>query len=143
MTPPDGFELLSRPSPLIDPWRPLFMREELDRVILGILVRQPHTNSRGTVHGGLFAALADQGMGMSCAMRLRTDGVPVANLWTSSMTVDYLGVAKPGQWLAFDTVFCRPGKTLCHAEMDITADGETVARARGAFRVTLERAAAA
>ena len=80
---------------------------------------------------------------MSCAMRLRTDGVPAANLWTSSMTVDYLGVARPDQWLAFDTVFCRPGKTLCHAEMDITADGQTVARARGAFRVTLERAAAA
>ena len=143
MTPPEGFELLSRPSPLIDPWRPLFVREELDRVILGILVREPHTNSRGTVHGGLFAALADQGMGMSCAAQLKDEGVPVANLWTSSMTVDYLGVAKPGQWLAFDTVFIRAGKTLCHAEMDITADGETVARARGAFRVTLQRAAAA
>lgn len=142
MTPPEGFALLSRPSPLIDPWRPLFMREALDGVTLGILVREPHTNSRGTVHGGLFAALADQGMGMSCAARLKDEGVPVANLWTSSMTVDYLGVAKPGQWLAFETVFCRPGKTLCHAEMDITADGETVARARGAFRVSLERAAA-
>ncbi|MBI5942330.1 MAG: PaaI family thioesterase [Caulobacterales bacterium] len=143
MTPPEGFALLSRPSPLIDPWRPLFMREALDGVTLGIQVREPHTNSRGTVHGGQFAALADQGMGMSCAARLKDEGVPVANLWTSSMTVDYLGVARPGQWLAFDTVFCRPGKTLCHAEMDITADGETVARARGAFRVTLERAAAA
>jgi uncharacterized protein (TIGR00369 family) len=141
MTPPDGFELLTRPSPLIDPWRPLYVRNEPDRVALGILVREPHTNSRGTVHGGLFAALADQGMGMTCVHRLRTDGVPVANIWTSSMTVDYLGVAKPGQWLAFDTVFCRPGRTLCHAEMDITADGETVARARATFRVTLERAA--
>eukprot|EP01035_Chromulina_nebulosa_P063460 gene63460-86804_t len=76
MTPPDGFELLTRPSPLIDPWRPLYVRNEPDRVALGILVREPHTNSRGTVHGGLFAALADQGMGMTCVHRLRTDGVP-------------------------------------------------------------------
>lgn len=140
MTPPEGFELLIRPSPLIDPWRPLYSRETPDRVTLGILVREPHTNSRGTVHGGLFAALADQGMGMSCAARLRGQGVAVSNLWTSSMTVDYLGVARPGQWLAFDTTFVRAGKTLCHAEMDITADGETVARARGAFRVALARA---
>ena len=141
MTPPEGFALLTRPSPLIDPWRPLYMREESDRVVLGILVREPHTNSRGTVHGGLFAALADQGMGMSCVARLRAEAVPVATLWTSSMTVDYLGAARPGQWLAFDTTFIRTGRTLCHAEMDITADGETVARARAAFRVALERAA--
>ena len=59
------------------------------------------------------------------------------------MTVDYLGAARPGQWLAFDTTFIRTGRTLCHAEMDITADGETVARARAAFRVALERAATA
>lgn len=143
MSPPDGFELFSRPSPLIDPWRPLYMRAEPDRVILGLHVRDPHTNSRGTVHGGLFAALADQAMGMSCVIRLKAQGVPVSNLWTSAMAVDYLGVARPGQWLAFDTHFARPGKTLCHAEMDITADGETVARARATFRVTLERATAA
>jgi uncharacterized protein (TIGR00369 family) len=141
MSTPDGFEPFLRPSPLIDPWRPLFMRTLDDRVVLGLTVREPHTNSRGTVHGGLFAALADQAMGMTCAARLKAQDVPVSTLWTASMTVDYLGAASFGQWLVFDTHFCRPGKTLCHAEMDISADGETVARARASFRVTLERAA--
>lgn len=141
MSPPDGFEPFTRPSPLIDPWRPLLMRAEADRVVLGLVVRAPHTNSRGTVHGGLVAALADQAMGMSCAVRLKADGMAVATLWTGSMTVDYLDTARPGQWLAFDTHYCRPGRTICHAEADITADGRTVARARGAFRVALERAA--
>lgn len=58
MTPPDGFELLSRPSPLIDPWRPLFMCEALDRVIFGILVRKPYTNSRGAFRVSLERAAA-------------------------------------------------------------------------------------
>jgi uncharacterized protein (TIGR00369 family) len=141
--PAPGFEPFTRESPLLSPWRPLFARLQADRVIIGLHVREPHTNSRGTVHGGLFAALADQAMGMSCGVKLRAEGASVQSLWTTSMTIDYLGVARPGQWLAFDTIFSQTGRTLCHAEADITADGVTVARARGAFRVALAKAAEA
>ena len=135
--PPSGFELLTRPSPLMDPWRPLYAQACPDRVILGIHLREPHTNSRGTAHGGLIAALADQAMGMSCGVRLRAQGLAVTNLWTTSLTIDYLGAAKLGQWLPFDTTFAHVGKTLCHAEIDVRADDVTVARGRGAFRVSL------
>jgi uncharacterized protein (TIGR00369 family) len=134
---PAGFELFTRPSPLLDAWRPIYARAEPDRLILGLFLREVHTNSRATAHGGLIAALADQAMGMSCGVRLRAERLNVTNLWTTSLTTDYLGAAKPGQWLAFDTVFARVGKTLCYAEMDITADGETVARGRASFRVAL------
>ncbi len=134
---PDGFELFTRPSPLMDPWRPLYARAEADRMILGVRLREPHTNSRATAHGGLVAALADQAMGMSCGVKLRAEGVNVINLWTTSLTIDYLGMAKVGQWLTFDTGFSRVGKTLCYAECDISADDESIARGRGNFRVTL------
>ncbi len=134
---PEGFELFTRPSPLLDPWRPLYARAATDRLILGVRLREPHTNSRATAHGGLIAALADQAMGMSCGVKLRAEGVSVTSLWTTSLTIDYLGAAKVGQWLAFDTAFSRVGKTLCHAECDVTADGETIARGRASFRVTL------
>jgi uncharacterized protein (TIGR00369 family) len=134
---PEGFDLFTRPSPLLDPWRPLYARTTADRLILGVRLREPHTNSRATAHGGLIAALADQAMGMSCGVKLRADGVSVTNLWTTSLTIDYLGAAKVGQWLTFDTTFMRVGKTLCHAECDVTADGESIARGRARFRVTL------
>lgn len=134
---PEGFEPFTRPSPLMDPWRPLYARAESDRVVLGIHLREPHTNSRATAHGGLIAALADQAMGMSCGVKLRAEGVNVANLWTTSLTIDYLGAARIGQWLTLDTIFARTGKTLCHAEIDVSADGETIARGRASFRVTL------
>jgi uncharacterized protein (TIGR00369 family) len=131
---PEGFAPFTRISPLIRPWLPIYASERDDRVVLALTVAEPHLNRRDTVHGGLLAALADQAMGMSCAIVLRSQQVPVANLWTSSLTVDYLAASRPGQWLAFDTIFARVGKTLCHAEIDITADGATVARARATFR---------
>lgn len=134
---PEGFELFTRPSPLMDPWRPLYARAEPDRMILGVRLREPHTNSRATAHGGLIAALADQAMGMSCGVKLKAEDVSVANLWTASLTIDYLGAARIGQWVAVDTSFMRTGKTLCYAECDITADGQTIARGRASFRVTL------
>jgi uncharacterized protein (TIGR00369 family) len=134
---PSGFELFTRPSPLMDPWRPLYARAEGDRIILGVRLREPHTNSRATAHGGLIAALADQAMGMSCGVKLKSEQMNVVNLWTTSLAIEYLGTAKVGQWLAFDTTFVRTGKTICYAECDVAADGETVARGRASFRVAL------
>jgi uncharacterized protein (TIGR00369 family) len=136
--PPAGFEPFTRESPLLEPWRPILAREQADRVVLGLEVRKAHTNSRGTVHGGLFAALADQAMGLSCGVKLKAAGVAVARLWTTSLSVDYLASAAPGQWLEFDTQFVQAGRSSSHAEADITADGHTVARARAAFRIVLE-----
>lgn len=135
--PPPGFERFDKDSPLLRPWRPIYQRQEADRVILGVWLREEHTNSRGRAHGGLLAALADQAMGLSCVSGMRATGALLTGLWTTSMTVDYLGAARPGQWLAFDTYFTKGGKVSCHAEADITADGETVARARADFRVQL------
>jgi uncharacterized protein (TIGR00369 family) len=134
---PPGFELFTRPSPLLDPWGPIYARAESDRMILGLHLREPHANSRNTAHGGLIAALADQAMGMSCGVKLHAEQVSITNLWTTSLAIEYLGAARLGQWLAFDTTFARTGKTLCFAECDVTADGETIARGRGNFRVAL------
>ena len=47
-----------------------------------------------------------------------------------------------GQWLEFDTVFVKPGSTLCFAQAFVTADGQPCARADAVFRVVGRRAAA-
>lgn len=135
-TPPPGFELFTRPSPLMDPWRPIYAKTEVDRVILGLYLREAHTNSRATAHGGLIAAIADQAMGMSCGVKLKSERIEGTGLWTTSLTIDYLDAAKLGQWLAFDTFFSRVGKVNCNAEINVTADRATIARGRAAFRVS-------
>jgi uncharacterized protein (TIGR00369 family) len=134
---PEGFAADERRSPATDPWQPIYKRLSGDMVVLGLRVRPAHTNSRGFVHGGLISALSDYAMGHSCATRIG-DG---ASLITVSLSVDFLGSAFPGQWLEFDTVFVKPGGTLCFTQAFVTADGQPCARANAVFRVVRKAAA--
>ena len=139
MTPsglPAGFAPHFRKSPLTEPWEPIFSRRETDRVVIGVQVREAHTNSRGMVHGGLIAALADNAMGLSCVAVLTGEGrKPEGGLVTVSMATDFIGAAKLGQWLEFDTQYVKTGRTLCFAQAFVCADGEVIARADARFRV--------
>ena len=135
--PPAGFEPHFRRSPLTEPWEPIFSRRLPDRVIIGLYAREPHTNSRGMVHGGLIAALADNAMGLSCGAVLASqDRKPEGGLVTVSLAIDFTGSVKLGQWVAFDTSYVKTGRTLCFAQAFITADGEVVGRADARFKVT-------
>ena len=107
-----------------------------DRIVIGLWLREAHTNSRGMAHGGLIAALADNAMGMSCSVVMQREGREMqAKPVTVSLSIDYIGGARPGQWLTFDTQYVKTGKTLCFAQAFVTADGEVVARADARFRV--------
>lgn len=134
MTPsdiPESFEPHFRKSPLTDPWEPIFSRRTATAVILGLRLAKPHTNSRGLIHGGLIAALADNAMGLSCGIKLG-DG---ARLVTVSLAVDFIGTAVVGQWLAVESEVIKTGGTLCFAQCRVTADEAVIARANGTFRV--------
>ena len=134
---PVGFERHDRKSPLTEPWEPIYRRISGDTVILGLRAGPAHTNSRGFVHGGLISALADNAMGLSCSRKLGGE----ARLVTVNLTVDFLGSAFTGQWLEFDTVFLKPGGTLCFTQAFVTADGQPCARANAVFK-TLRKVAA-
>ena len=136
-TPPEGYVPYTRPSPLLDPWRPLWLSELPDRVLIGVEAQEAHCNSRGTVHGGFYAALADQAMGLTSSRQILAAGLPLESLLTTSLSIDYLAPAKCGQWLVFETHFAQGNRASWLAEIDISADGKTVARGRAAFRVKL------
>jgi acyl-coenzyme A thioesterase PaaI-like protein len=138
LAPPAGFVRHDRRSPLTDPWEPLYARASGDTLVLGLRAGDAHANSRGFVHGGLISALCDNAMGLSCGRRLGGS----ASLITVSLSVDFLAAALKGQWLEFDTVFVKPGSTLCFAQAFVTADGQPCAKANGVFRVVARRQAA-
>ncbi|WP_421932078.1 PaaI family thioesterase [Phenylobacterium sp.] len=128
---PAGFARHDRQSPLTAPWEPLYSRRTQGAVVLGLPASQAHTNSRGFVHGGLITALADNAMGLSCGQVLGAG----ASLVTVNLTVDFLSTARTGQWLEFDTIFVKPGNSLCFAQAFVTADGDPCARANAVFKV--------
>lgn len=133
--PPNGFVRHTRRSPLTDPWEPIYSRKTEAALRLGLRLREAHCNSRGFVHGGLISALADNSMGLSCALALGG-----ARLVTVSLTVDFLDSAQIGAWLEVDPGVVRTGKTLCFAHAFVTADGAPIARANAVFRTVSVRA---
>lgn len=137
LAPPGGFAPHFRKSPVTDPWEPLFSQVLPDRIVIGFHVRVAHTNSRGMLHGGVIAALADNAMGLSCVQVLTASGrKPEGGLVTVSMAIDFVGVARLGQWVAVDTQYVKTGRTLCFAQAFVTADGDVIARADARFKVS-------
>jgi acyl-coenzyme A thioesterase PaaI-like protein len=128
---PEGFERHTRRSGLTEPWEPIYARRSTHGVSLAIRASAAHANSRGFVHGGLITALADNAMGLSC-------GEQVANasgLVTVSLSVDFVGFAKVGQWLEIRPEVIKAGKSLCFASALVLADESVCARASGVFKV--------
>ena len=139
---PEGFSTHGRRSPITEPWEPLYARVAEHRLVLATRMREPHCNSRHMPHGGFLAAMADNAMGLSLGMNLARTGAPVDGLVTVSLTLDYLGSARLGQWLEFDTDFIKLGRSICFAEATVRADGVPVARARASFKVRSAKVAA-
>jgi uncharacterized protein (TIGR00369 family) len=127
---PSGFVRHPRRSPLTEPWEPIYSKTTQDAVIIGLHLAEAHTNSRGLIHGGLIAALADNAMGLSCSLKGGLQGIVTINL-----SVDFLGSAKIGQWLAFETDFIKIGGSICFAQCFVIADGEPCARANATFKI--------
>jgi uncharacterized protein (TIGR00369 family) len=128
---PNGFAPHFKGSPVTEPWEPLFSRH-LDRIVqLGLWVREAHCNSRGFLHGGVVATLADNAMGISCVAGHHA----ARSALTVSLSLDYVATAKIGQWLLIEPRVVRTGSTLGFVDALVTADGDTIARASATFRM--------
>ena len=132
---PEGFEPHFRQSPLTDPWEPLYAKRTDRAVVIGLRLAKPHTNARGLIHGGLIAALADNAMGYSCAQATGWKTTFV----TISLSVDFVGAAEIGQWLAVESDVIKTGSTVCFAQSLVKADDTVIARANATFRVGPKR----
>jgi len=131
MTPPDGFKPHFRKSPLTEPWEPLYSKRTETGIIIGLRADTQHCNSRGFVHGGLISALADNAMGLSCASRHES----VGSLVTISLHMDFVSAGQKGDWLEFETVFVKTGKTIDTAQGRVTANGKVCALCSASFKV--------
>jgi uncharacterized protein (TIGR00369 family) len=96
---------------------------------LGLHIGAAHCNSRGRLHGGVVATLADNAMGLACAAAFENAGMVTVNL-----SLDFFGAAAPDQWLEIVAVPSRTGRTLCFASATIAADAVPIARASALFR---------
>ena len=133
---PAGYQPHSRKSPLTDPWEPLFARETADTTQLALEIRDAHCNSRGFAHGGLIAALADNAMGLSAVRHARKSaGAGNASAVTVSLTLDFIDTAGVGDWVEFQPMLLKVGRTLAFVDCRVVCGARLIARGSASFRM--------
>jgi uncharacterized protein (TIGR00369 family) len=128
---PEGFGPLFRTSPLLDALGPFYGKGAGSDLVIGLRAAEKHTNSRGTVHGGVLATIGDIALGYTMAF----SSDPPRRALTASLTIDYVGAAKVGDWIEARVDKYKVGKTLAFANAYLTVDDTQIARVSAVFAV--------
>lgn len=134
--PADGFTPYRRSSPYLDMIGPVY-ESATDPSVAGLWIDHRHTNSRGFLHAGLLVADTDTVMGHTCERTLG-DG---RRLTTVSLTPDFIGPARAGQWLEVAATVRRTGRRLSFAACEVTTDDGGLVMSAGGVFATVARAA--
>jgi len=126
---PAGFVPVARTSPLAELLGPVYSKGEGLELSLGLRAQPKHSNMRGIVHGGVLAALADMALGYTLAF----SSDPPTGLVTASLTIDYAGSARIGDWMHTRTDVQRQGGRLAFANCYIYVGDQRIVRASGVF----------
>ncbi len=129
--PAEGFELIFRSSPFLDLLGPIYNKKTDNALVIALQVEQKHCNARSLMHGGVFSSLADIALGYNAAFQ----GTTPTPLVTASLTIDYAGSAKLGDWIEIHTDVQKVGKTMAFANCYFIVDTKRIARASGVFSV--------
>ncbi|MGZ2748288.1 PaaI family thioesterase [Burkholderia stagnalis] len=127
----EGFQPLFRTSPFLDATGPYFYKPMENGFVVGLRVQDKHTNASGTIHGGLVATLADVSIGYVASM----SKTPPLRMMTASLTVDYVGTAKKGDWVESHVSIVKTGRRLAFANAVIKVGATPVASAGAVFLV--------
>jgi uncharacterized protein (TIGR00369 family) len=128
---PEGFEPVGqlRTSPFLEHVGPFFVRRREKEVVLGLMVGAAHLNARGMVHGGVLTTMADVALGYQLAFLEE----PPARLTTVSMSIDFVGGARLGDWVEAHTEVVRLGTRMAFANAYLMAGATRIARVSGVF----------
>lgn len=129
--PPDGFEPIFRTSPYLELLGPILNKKTPDGLVIGVRAEGKHCNARDQVHGGLLSSLADIALGYNTAFAGETP-VPIV---TTSLTIDYAGAAKLGDWIEVQTDVQKVGSTVAFANCYFFVEQKRIARASAVFSV--------
>lgn len=129
--PPAGFEPLFRTSPFLETIGPLYSRGKGADLRVGLRAERKHCNARGLVHGGVLATMADIALGYGLAYL----SDPPLSLVTASLTLDFAGSAKQGEWLEARVDIQKTGSRLAFANCYINVGEARIVRASAVFAV--------
>jgi len=141
---PDGFEVLETTSPFIVNVGPLYRNVSNSQTLLGLLVEEKHCNSRGRLHGAMVCAVADIALGQNVGRAFAENGafedsdgavLPGVGMATVSMSTDFAGTARVGDWVEVHVDVQRASTRTAFANAYLVKGEERIARVSGVYQI--------
>jgi uncharacterized protein (TIGR00369 family) len=127
--PPAGFVASTGRGPFSSHNGPYFHRTQGEATQHAFYALKRHTNGLGLVHGGMLTAFMDGLMGAAVFRAARRSGV------TIHLSVDFLSMARAGEWVIGESRVTRLTKEIAFAEARAYAAGRDVIRGSGVFKL--------
>ena len=132
-SPPEGFKPSAR-GPYTTHNGPFFHRVEDDRLEHAFFVLKRHCNSLGIVHGGMLSTFMDGVLANAVGRETGQASVTV------HLSLDFLSMARAGDWVLGDARVTRQTKDLVFVEGHVRVGAREVMRASGIFKPVKRRA---
>jgi acyl-coenzyme A thioesterase 13 len=129
--PPPGFRPSGFAAGFLDHGGPYWVRRDDAGHVLGLRVREHHLNYQNVAHGGVLTTFADVALSYCVHVSER----PPPPLATATLTVNFLGAARLGDWLEAEAQIDRMGKRLAYVSGVIRRGEEALATMSGVFSV--------
>jgi acyl-coenzyme A thioesterase 13 len=128
---PEGFVPARFAPGFLEVSGPYFVKREAGGTTIGCRVSNQHMNYVGVAHGGVLATLAD----VALSFVLYNSTKPAMPVSTVSMTTNFLGAAKLGDWVEAHAVIDRIGKRLAYAHGAIHSGDRLLMTMSGVYSI--------
>lgn len=133
VVPPEGFVLEKR-GPFTHRNGPIFVKRGEDGAAeRAFFADEKHANGMGIVHGGMIATFIDGSLAHAVGKATGVGGV------TIQLSINYLSVAKLGDWVFAEAWVTRHTKDVAFAEARIYTGERDIARATSVFKLMRKR----
>jgi len=138
---PSDFQLFETGSPFNALVGPYYWKRIENEVIFGLLIEKQHCNTSGRLHGAMICAVADIALGHNVWLALaaqgatRVEGANGAVMSTVSLSTDFTGTAREGDWVEIHADVHKTGKSLVFANAYMIADDSRIARVSGVYKI--------
>lgn len=128
---PEGFKPARFDGKYLQHVGPYFTKKTDETILVGLHVEDHHINYVDIAHGGILTTLADVALSFQVFLSKR----PALTVTTVSLTTNFLGSVKLGDWLEADGYIDRIGKRVAYTHGSIRRGDDVVMTMSGVFNV--------
>ncbi len=126
-SPPPGFRPIDHSS-FCGAIGPIYERRDAPEVHRAFLAEEKHTNAGGVVHGGMMSTFADVLLGQAAWQAAQRP------LVTVRLISDFIGPARPGDWVEGRSWVVRLGRTMVFVAGEVSVRGKIIMTVSGNFK---------